>query len=154
AREAHRDPIDALAEALRTTIYTHLRELFDGKVVDVERRTVDGFARGRATVQGTDGSELELRFQNENLVARRDGQLVAVVPDLICVLDAETAEPITTERLRFGQRVRVIGISTPDLMRTPEALAVFGPSCFGLDEPFVPVEDLHEHVRPAAPAVG
>jgi len=154
AREAHRDPIYALAEALGTTIYTHLRELFDGKVVDVERRTVDGFARGRATVQGTDGSELELRFQNENLVARRDGQLVAVVPDLICVLDAETAEPITTERLRFGQRVRVIGISTPDLMRTPEALAVFGPSCFGLDEPFVPVEDLHEHVRPAAPEVG
>ncbi len=83
-------------------------------------------------MQGADGSELEIAFQNENLVARRDGRLVAVVPDLICVLDAETAEPITTERLRYGQRVRVIGVSTPDLMRTPEALAVFGPSCFGL----------------------
>jgi hypothetical protein len=26
-------------------------------------------------------------------------------------------------------------------MRTPEALAVFGPSCFGLTEEFRPVED-------------
>jgi len=62
------------------------------------------------------------------------------VPDLICVLDAETAEPITTEGLRYGQRVRVIGISTPDMMRTPEALAAFGPGAFGIDEEFVPVE--------------
>lgn len=144
AREEHRDPVAGLAEAFGQTIYTHLRELFDGKVVDVERRTVDGFAKGRAVVQGADGSALEIAFQNENLVARRDGRLVAVVPDLICVLDAETAEPITTERLRYGQRVRVIGVSTPDLMRTPEALAVFGPSCFGLDDDFVPVEQLHE----------
>jgi DUF917 family protein len=62
------------------------------------------------------------------------------VPDLICVLEAESAEPITTEGLRYGQRVVVVGISTPAIMRTPEALAVFGPACFGLDEPFRPVE--------------
>ena len=57
--------------------------------------------------------------------------LLAIVPDLICVLDQESAEPITTERLRYGQRVRVLGISTPDLMRTPEALATFGPVAQG-----------------------
>jgi hypothetical protein len=79
-------------------------------------------------------------FQNENLVAEVDGQVRAIVPDLICVLEAESAEPITTETLRYGQRVVVVGISTPALMRTPEALAVFGPACFGLDQPFVPVE--------------
>ena len=44
------------------------------------------------------------------------------------MLDAETAEPITTEGLRYGQRVRVVAISTPAVMRTPEALAVFGPA--------------------------
>jgi hypothetical protein len=27
-------------------------------------------------------------------------------------------------------------------MRTPESLAVFGPRCFGLDEDFVPLEDI------------
>ena len=123
------------------TLYSHLRVLFRGKVVDVERRTLEGFARGRARFTGFDGtSELELRFQNENLVAEVDGEVVCTVPDLICVLEADTAEPITTEGLRYGQRVTVVGISTPDLMRTPEALAVFGPACFGLDVEFDPVE--------------
>ncbi|MCZ4339945.1 DUF917 family protein, partial [Shewanella colwelliana] len=60
----------------------------------------------------------------------------------ICVVDHETAEPITTEGLRYGQRVRVLGISTPEMMRTPEALAAFGPSAFGLAADFVPVEAL------------
>ncbi len=101
ARGAPR-PRRGLAEAFGQTIYTHLRELFDGKVVDVERRTVDGFAKGRAVVQGARRLRAEIAFQNENLVARRDGRLVAVVPDLICVLDAETAEPITTERCATG----------------------------------------------------
>ena len=82
----------------------------------------------------------EIAFQNENLTARRAGRLVAIVPDLICVVDHETAEPITTEGLRYGQRVRVLGISTPAMMRTPEALAAFGPSAFGLTEEFAPVE--------------
>jgi DUF917 family protein len=143
AREAHRSPFDAIAETLSTTLYPHLRELFRGKVTDVERRTTDGFAKGRAEIRPLDPDDparLEISFQNENLVARRDGEVVAIVPDLICVVDDESAEPITTEGLRYGQRVRVLGISTPALMRTPEALAAFGPVAFGLTEPFTPVE--------------
>jgi DUF917 family protein len=97
-----------------------------------------------ARISPADGGsdELEIRFQNENLIALRNGAMVAIVPDLICVVDSESAEPITTEGLRYGQRVRVLGISTPDMMRTPAALAAFGPSAFGLDDAFVPVESL------------
>jgi DUF917 family protein len=145
ARRDHRDPFDALAEAFGRTIYTHVRELFHGKVIDVERRTTGGFARGHARLQAmTDSGEMDVTFQNENLVAVRDGQQVAVVPDLICILEEDTAEPITTERLRYGQRVRVIGVSTPQLMRTVQALDVFGPRCFGLDREFVPVEQVNQ----------
>ena len=141
AREEHRSPFEAIADVLATTLYPHVRELCVGKVVDVERRTTDGFAKGRATI-AVPGSDvpLEIAFQNENLVARRGGETVAIVPDLICVVDHESAEPVTTEGLRYGQRVRVLGVSTPQMMRTPEALAAFGPAAFGLDEPFVPVE--------------
>ena len=142
AREQLRDPVSALAEALAPTGYSHLRVLFAGKVADVERRTIDGFAKGRARFVSFDGSStLRTVFQNENLVAEVDGVVTCIVPDLICVLEAESGEPITTETLRYGQRVVVIGISTPAIMRTPEALAVFGPSCFGLTEEFRPVED-------------
>jgi DUF917 family protein len=141
AREHTTDPIDAIADALRETPYPHLRVLFRGKVSDVERRTEAGFARGRAAAVSFDGGhKLEIVFQNENLVALVDGEVRCLVPDLICVLEAETAEPITTETLRYGQRVTVVGISTPDLMRTPAALATFGPTAFGLHHPFVPVE--------------
>jgi DUF917 family protein len=141
AREQHLSPFEAVTRTLSATLYSEVRELFIGKVVDVERRTTDGFAKGQATVSGL-GSEgtLEILFQNENLVARRDGDVVAIVPDLICVTDLETGDPITTEGLRYGQRVRVLGISTPAMMRTPEALSAFGPRAFGLDDPFVPVE--------------
>lgn len=142
AREEHRSPFEAIAATLSTTLYPHMRELCVGKVVDVERRTTEGFAKGRAAIAplGAEDDTFEIAFQNENLTARRGGQLVAIVPDLICVVDHETADPITTEGLRYGQRVRVLGISTPAMMRTPEALAVFGPSAFGLTEEFAPVE--------------
>ena len=66
----------------------------------------------------------------------------AIVPDLICILDSETAEPITTETLRYGQRVTVMGVAVPPIMRTPEALAVFGPAGFGIEAPFTPIETL------------
>jgi DUF917 family protein len=150
ARAAHRDPVEALRAALRPTLYSHLRVLFRGKVVDVERRTVEGFARGRARFASFDGdSAMQIEFQNENLVATVDGVVRCLVPDLIVVLEADTAEPITTEGLRYGQRVTVLGISTPDLMRTPEALATFGPAAFGLDREFAPVELLPEDAVPA-----
>jgi DUF917 family protein len=141
ARAAHRDPVEALRAALAPTLYRHLRVLFRGTVVDVDRRTVEGFARGRARFTSFGGdSTMEVEFQNENLVATVDGVVRCIVPDLIVVLEADTAEPITTEGLRYGQRVTVVGISTPDLMRTPEALATFGPGAFGLEPEFVPVE--------------
>jgi DUF917 family protein len=141
ARDHHRPVVPAIADALATTLYPHVRELFTGKVTDVERRTTEGFAKGKATITAFQGDETcEISFQNENLIARRGGEVVAIVPDLICVVEAEAGEPITTEGLRYGQRVRVLGISTPEMMRTPGALAAFGPVAFGLSESFVPVE--------------
>src|SRR5207244_3860026 len=53
--------IDAVLERLRG------HRLFEGKVADVERRTVGGFARGEARIDGTGehaGSTLRIRFQN------------------------------------------------------------------------------------------
>lgn len=141
ARAGHADPFDAIAETLASTLYPHMVTLFRGKVADVERRTEHGFASGRARI--VDGTHtLEIEFHNENLLARRNGSLVAIVPDLICVTASDTAEPITTEGLRYGQRVTVVGISTPDMMRTPAALDTFGPAAFGLHETFAPVERL------------
>lgn len=153
AREEKRSPFEALATVLSRTLYSHVRELHIGKVVDVERRTTEGFARGRAVIEAISGtgSPVVIEFQNENLTAYRGEELLAIVPDLVCIVDHETCEPITTEGLRYGQRVRVLGISTPDLMRTADALDTFGPKAFGLTETFVPVELLGgSPIRPAS----
>ena len=83
---------------------------------------------------------MEVTFQNEHLVAREDGVVKAIVPDLICMVDSETAEPIPVEALKYGQRIKVLGVSAPPILRTPESLAVVGPQAFGLEEPFVPIE--------------
>lgn len=128
ARRMHADPIAAVCE----TTGGHL--LFRGKIIDVQRRLVAGFARGWVELEGLDeyrGTHLRIDFQNEYLIARRDQDVVAVVPDLVCIVDALTAEPVTTEVLRYGLRVAVLGIPAPRALRTPEALAVVGPQAFG-----------------------
>src|SRR3546814_4616739 len=80
--------------------------LFDGKIVDLERETRGGFAVGRAVIDAFGGpGRMEVEFQNEHLVAREDGRIRALVPDLITIMARETADTITTEQLKYGQRV-------------------------------------------------
>ena len=55
------------------------------------------------------------------------------------LLEGDTAEPITTEDLRYGQRVKVMAVQVPDIMRTPEALAVWGPRHFGIEMDYQPM---------------
>jgi DUF917 family protein len=136
ARARKADPIAAVLDV------TGGQRLFKGKIVDVSRRTERGFARGEATIQGLDaddGHALVIQFQNENLIALKDGQVVATVPDLITVLDAETGEPVTTETLRYGFRVVVIGMPCAEAWRGPAALALVGPRVFGYDVDYSPL---------------
>jgi uncharacterized protein len=121
------------------------RLLFRGKVADVLRRTVEGFARGTATLEGMDkdaGSILELEFQNEHLVAMREGEPVASVPDLITVLDADSRTPVTTEGISYGQRVEVVGMPCASIWREAEALEIVGPGYFGYPFEYSPLEEV------------
>ncbi|GGD95742.1 hypothetical protein GCM10011390_13150 [Aureimonas endophytica] len=144
AKSRHLNPFEALMELLPQTLYHHGRIIFTGKIADMRRETRAGFTVGRARIDGSGrfSGTMEIEIQNENLIARVDGVVKAIVPDLICIMDSETAEPITTENLRYGQRVSVMAVAVPEIMRTPEALAVFGPKCFGLDHPFTPIETM------------
>lgn len=145
ARRAGADPFEALFEAMRrSALYGHAGVLFDGKIVDIERETRAGFSVGRIVIESFGGGEsMEILFQNENLIARRGGAVCAVVPDIITLMDRETADTITTERLKYGQRVKVIAAAAPPLLREPRALAVVGPAAFGFCEDYRPVEALN-----------
>lgn len=152
SRRSGLDPFGALLAYLRTTpYYQHCGVLFEGKTVDLLRETKAGWALGSVTVEGTGtcvGRRLEVQFQNEHLVAREAQTVRAIVPDLIAVLDSATAEPITTEGLKYGQRVKILGVSSAPIMRSEAALSVFGPQAFALQEAFTPVEALNPELAP------
>jgi uncharacterized protein len=133
AQAAHTDPIDAILDCENGKL------LYRGKVVDVERRTTEGFLRGRARFDGFDdwrGSKMEIDFQNEWIVARRDGTPIAMSPDLICVLDSVSGEAIGTETIRYGQRITVIALPPPEVFLSPKGLQHVGPRAFGYDIDF------------------
>jgi uncharacterized protein len=136
ARRDHADPVAAACTASGGA------QLFQGRVTDVERRLVAGFARGELTLDGLGeyrGSFLRIAFQNEYLIAWRDDETVATAPDLICLVDETTAEPVTTEVLRYGLRVVVLGIPAPAQLRSEDALAVVGPQAFGYEVAYRPL---------------
>ena len=138
ARADKRDPVQAILA------HENGRLLFCGKIVDVARWTTGGFARGRIEIDGFDtygAQRMNIEFQNENLVARVDDSTVAMVPDLICIVEAETGRPISTEELRYGLRVAVLGLPCTPLFRTSEALCVIGPRAFGYDLDYAPMGD-------------
>ncbi len=138
ARLHEKNPVAALCRFVAGFL------LFRGKITDVDRRVVAGFARGKASMSGSGdfaGQDLRLDFQNEHLVVRLDGRYIATTPDLIAVLDGETAKPITTEGLRYGMRVAVIAIPCAPQWREPAALALVHPRYFGYDIDYIPVEE-------------
>lgn len=133
------DPIGALRDELGA------RQLIEGKIIDIERRTGGGFVRGSVVVEGVGDSKGELvriEIQNENLVALSDGVVLASVPDLITVVDTATGTAISTESLRYGQRASVLAWPCDPLWRTPRGLETAGPRAFGYDLDYRPVEEL------------
>jgi DUF917 family protein len=133
ARARHDDPIEAVVA------HTRGKRLFGGKVVDVERRTTDGFLRGRARLGGVDddrGREFELEFQNEFALGWLDRTPLVMTPEIICVMDTVTGEAIGTEALRYGQRATVVALPCAALLTTAKGLTLVGPRAFGYDLDF------------------
>lgn len=133
---------DGIEGVLRVTSGARL---VAGTVVDVERRTTGGFARGTVTVEGTGedaGRRITVHVQNENLFASEGDAPLAMVPDLITICDEGSGDAIPTERVRYGQRVVVIGIASAPIWRTDAGLRVAGPERFGFSRRYRPLEEL------------
>ena len=132
-------PVAALIEEINAF------RLVSGKISDVERRITSGFTRGSVVIEGLGedaGRLIRLELQNEHLVALERGRVLASVPDLITVLDSETADAIATELIRYGQRVTLIAFACDPVWRTDRGIEVAGPRAFGYDFDYQPVEEL------------
>ncbi|XP_046373884.2 uncharacterized protein LOC124147265 [Haliotis rufescens] len=154
ARIEKTSPIEAI---LKTEKSVHI---ITGKIRDVQRETSGGFNRGKVIIEGLDcfsGQTILVDFQNENLVVfpldaeKKAGKPVACVPDLITIVDADTAEPIPTEEAKYGIRVAVLVLASPDILRTDQALRFVGPKAFHYDDvEFRPIGDAYP-VQPIPP---
>lgn len=118
--------------------------LFRGKIADVLRETRGAFNFGRVMLEGIGeyrGQNACVEFQNENLTAEVNGEILATTPDLICLVDTQTFAPVTTDALKYGKRVLVVGLKCFAMWRTPEGLALVGPRYFGCDTDYIPLEE-------------
>ena len=119
-------------------------KLFKGKIADVLRETRGAFNFGKVVLEGIGeckGHQASVEFQNENLTATVDGEILATTPDLICLVDTETFTPVTTDALKYGKRVLVVGLKCFEMWRTPAGIDLVGPRYFGCDTDYIPLEE-------------
>lgn len=124
--------------------------LFDGKIVDISRETRDGFNYGEMTIQGLNDykdQQMVIEFQNENLIAKRNDEIVTSVPDLICLADMDNLLPSTTESIKYGKRITVLGLPADKKWRTPKGIETVGPRYFGYDFDYKTIESINEGVE-------
>ncbi|MBE3037845.1 MAG: DUF917 domain-containing protein [Chloroflexi bacterium] len=112
-----------------------------GRVAKLAGETKGGFDFGTAEIDG----ELPVRihFQNESMIAFRDGRLLAIVPDLICCIDSE-GTPLTNADLKEGMETTYVGFPAQPPFRKPEVYALFTHILdqLGYKKGFRPIEQL------------
>ena len=158
ARKQNLNPIEAL-KSLRNDMTVLIR----GKITDVVKRTEAGFMKGHFVVetfskQESEGEnsiepevgqnleivagQLTVEFQNEYLIAfgADRSKPLATVPNLISVVDLETAEAVMTPELKYGLRVCVLVLKANSKLLSDCAMQVVGPRAFGYDCEFVPLQ--------------
>jgi DUF917 family protein len=142
--------------------------LFRGKIIDVERRLWKAHSYGEITIQQiaeeeqessssvmktvTVGGVLKIPFKNENICAKHvkdDGseEYVAMVPDLIAVLDTQSGKALGVPEYRYGVMVTVLGITcSPRWSDTPRGLEIGGPAAMGYKD--VTYKPLGKYMEP------
>src|SRR5579872_2704895 len=90
---------------------------------------------GQGRVHNRSGGADRWRLQRRRMApTRADWEFL--VPGLA---ETATGNPVTTEILRPGLRVTIVGLLCSPLMRTTLALKAVGPAAFGYDFPYVPL---------------
>ncbi|MBS4167675.1 DUF917 domain-containing protein [Parachlamydia sp. AcF125] len=116
-----------------------------GKITDIDRTISKGFLKGSVAIQNKN-DRLEICFQNEYLLAKCNGKILATTPDIIMLMEQETGEPITSESLRFGLKVDLIVLPSPSIWTTKQGLAVVGPRYFGYETDYLPIQKSRQKV--------
>ncbi|KAI4807086.1 DUF917-domain-containing protein, partial [Aureobasidium sp. EXF-8845] len=161
ARQSKR--IDTVAESIIDEVGgpEAAKVIFKGKIIGVDRTLRNGHVYGEVIIEATETASsaqfegrIKIPFKNENIAAfkvKEDGteEVLAIVPDLISVIDAQSGEAIGTPEYRYGLLVTVIGITASDKWTsTPRAIEIGGPAAFGLTD--IEYKPLGKFVKPVS----
>lgn len=144
AREAGRDPIDALLAV------TGGYRLFQGVVTKSDDQGDRGFNWVEVELRGVGsftGDSYRIYVKNENIVGWLNGEVDVVSPDYIYNLVPETGESnigVGIGGYTVGEEVVIVGVAAPPQWRSEKGVELMGPRHFGFDFDFVPVETLWE----------
>ncbi len=135
------DPISAVLKETRGF------RLFEGIVDKAEQKTQGGFTFVNIRIKGKhdySGESLELKAKNEVLIAKKDGELAAIAPDIITPLYPETGKCITAEKIDADQELVVVGLPTPRKWRTSRGIELWKEmlQSTSIPEEYVPIEEL------------
>lgn len=139
AREEGEDPVRAVVDFLDGWI------LFKGKVEKKEWEDRDGYMYGTTHINGSGefgGHTFKVWFKNENHITWKDDKPLVTSPDIIEVVDLESAEPITNPSLQEGQNVAVVGMKARAQYTNARGIELLGPSHYGFDIPHTPIEKI------------
>lgn len=138
--QAHRRALERGADAAEVIAETGRGQVvFRGQITECDWRTKAGFTFGSIEIAGDgpqQGDHYRIALKNENLVGWLNGAVHATIPDLICLIDTGTGQPITNPHYQTGQAVAVVLLPAPAPFLTPRGLAAFGPAYAGLDHVF------------------
>lgn len=124
-------------------------ELIRGRVQDMTVQTKEGFDFGRYIVQGSGkykGSVLTMEYKNENMIAKKNGQMIAMVPDLICTISVG-GQALTNADLEEGTEIVVLAFPCHAKWRELNGYKVFKHVIekLGYDGDYVTVEELNKN---------
>ncbi|MFI3226956.1 MAG: DUF917 domain-containing protein [Clostridia bacterium] len=114
--------------------------LFKGVLKDMPWDKVDGFNVGEMHLDGVGdfaGNTYKIWFKNENLIAYKNGEVLATCPDLICAIDND-GTPVTNPDAKIGMEISFVLLPSPKEWQTKEGLDCFGPKYFGFDIEYTP----------------
>jgi hypothetical protein len=138
AKKNREDPLEAVLNICKGVC------IGSGKITDIDRAISKGFLKGNVTIQNKT-EKMEICFQNEFLLAKCNGKVLATTPDIITLLEQETGEPVTSDSIRFGLKVNLIVLPSPPVWTTKEGLSLVGPRHFGYETDYQPIQKCKTH---------
>jgi hypothetical protein len=144
AVRSRKDPVEAFINISKGF------ELFDGTVKEIKGEDFRAHYLAKATLKGTGeykGKTMEIFFKNESMLAKTDGRVVAVFPDLICMLNPKKGTGIMTTRIEAGTKMVVIGVPAHKRLRecleNDSGRKALSPERYGMKEVrYEPIEKL------------